>query len=404
MSDIQPVRVPMDGIVASISLAPMGVVCALLRLDRESRRLCMLDMAGNEIHRIDFAFSERDGSSLYVVRISSDGSTWYATGRSLVRLAANGSAPLQIALPLAPDEKLGSFLLTGDDILIAAHQGLPARVQGRVAKIDITGSTIWSLPLLPDGLAYSGVVSVNASNQWRSQPKPAWKPREWRAAPSGEPLLRSGEIVLARFCETHSGLGCTYALDYTTGKGLWSTKPGPESTLALAEHQEFLIGVQGYGAFDLYSYAPNGTQLLHWPSHAYVVVSQAGDLVGVEMENVLPSKMRFCHYQRDGSVRKGPLLEGYYTSYPVIAADDRVAFWRNGQLNIIDAQMRHSVVWRDSALAEVGNWNRTLLSDDGVLIVGLERELLFFATDLPKVAVSPWPCGAGNMRGNPSFA
>jgi hypothetical protein len=113
--------------------------------------------------------------------------------------------------------------------------------------------------------------------------------------------------------------------------------------------------------------------------------------------------MHFSVFEQDGTVRKGPHLDGYYTTYPVVTRRDITVFWRHGELRAVDASLEERTLWEDQGLAEKVVMTRMLLADNGTLVFGLENELLLVPTDLGSMADSIWPCGGGNARGNPAF-
>lgn len=45
--------------------------------------------------------------------------------------------------------------------------------------------------------------------------------------------------------------------------------------------------------------------------------------------------------------------------------------------------------------------SRTLLLDSGQVAFALDNELLLFQTPLGPLAPGAWPCGDGNLHGNP---
>jgi hypothetical protein len=245
---------------------------------------------------------------------------------------------------------------------------------------------------------------MGVDSGWQPRAKRAWQPEDWQPTWSGEPLLLSGDRLLARYFELRSGLGRSFCLDWAGGDVLWTKEPRPEASVALVGLDEFLLGVQGYGAFDLYLYDREGRERQHWPSHADVVVTGAGDMRGVEMENCLPSRMHFSRFLPDGTIRKGPHLGGYYTTYPVVNRHGVAAFWRDGKLRTVDTSLEQRTLWEDKSLAEKAVMTRMLLANDGTLLFGLEDELWLVRTDLGPMADSPWPCGGGNARGNPTHA
>ena len=153
----------------------------------------------------------------------------------------------------------------------------------------------------------------------------------------------------------------------------------------------------------MYLYYRDGSERQHWTSHAEVVMMEAGNIFGVEMENRLPSRMHFVELLLDGTVRKGPHLDGYYTTYPVATRQGMVVFWRHGKLRAIDAALREQTLWEDRGLVEKSIMTRMQVADEGTIVFGLNSELIVIPTDLGPMAVSHWPCGGGNAENNPAF-
>jgi len=88
------------------------------------------------------------------------------------------------------------------------------------------------------------------------------------------------------------------------------------------------------------------------------LVDRHGDIRGPELENLLPSRSFFRCLRQDGTLREGPPLSGYYTTYPAL---DR----------------------------------------DGLAVFALNDELLMVDTDLGSLDTGVWPCGDANLAGNP---
>jgi hypothetical protein len=88
---------------------------------------------------------------------------------------------------------------------------------------------------------------------------PAWEPRDFTPE-RDEGLLVSGDRVPATYLEVASGLGVGYCLDLGSGDLLWETPPRPIGARAVAGPGRFLVGAQGYGAFEtcLYDRWPCG--------------------------------------------------------------------------------------------------------------------------------------------------
>ena len=161
----------------------------------------------------------------------------------------------------------------------------------------------------------------------------------------------------------------------------------------------FLIGAQGYGAFETYLYdAVNGLEC-KWATHGYWVVRENGEVRLVEMENVLPSRMHISILEAGGRFRRGPHLEGYYTTYPFITSVGELVFARNGELCVVDKRLKKHVLYRDPILSKC--YGRMLREPGGKLVFTAENELWLVDAGIAEMAKSPWPCGGGNPGDNP---
>ena len=55
-------------------------------------------------------------------------------------------------------------------------------------------------------------------------------------------------------------------------------------------------------------------------------------------QHVSPRAFRI--FSSDGSLRDGPPLSGYYTTYPALDAAGNTVFWRDGQLLTVDTNLQ----------------------------------------------------------------
>jgi hypothetical protein len=100
---------------------------------------------------------------------------------------------------------------------------------------------------------------------------------------------------------------------------------GPIGKVAAAENGSFLVGYHGYGEFETCRYQANGIIADRWASHGYYVVRD-GDIRIVELGN----DGRVTRIQSGGTVVRGALLDGYYTSRPCLTAEGLLLFFRHG--------------------------------------------------------------------------
>jgi hypothetical protein len=399
-------RVPLGGSARHIALAPSGHIYALVDQAEGRGRLTCFDPDGRPTG--DLPLPAPEGWPRRIarrrLRVAANGDAWLTTGDGLLAVGPDGRPRASVDLPLEPGEQPGCFLLLPDGFLVSFYRPAPAAdLGGRVARLDPAGRPRWSTRLPAGDVNYAGVVQTGVDSRWEVRPKPAWRPEDWQPNFRLEPLLLAGDRLLASYFEFRSGIGRSWCLDAATGRSLWATEPRPESSLAITGPGEFLVGSQGYGAFDLYLYGPGGTLRQHWDRHAEVVVTERGELRGVEMENCTPSRMHFSVFRPDGTVRQGPHLSGYYTTHPVVSRGGVTAFWREGELQAVDADLGKETLLRDRGSAGKSIMTRMLLTAAGTLVFGLEDELWMVSSDLGAMADSSWPCGGGNARGNPVY-
>jgi hypothetical protein len=365
-----------------------------------------MDLAGTVLWRREF-----DGHPGRP-RVSDSGAVWIAHagsgGHTLSELDAAGSVVRSITPEHASHEHLGAFVLLPDGMCAAWRPAARSRVvppgqTARVARYDENGTCQWSTPAVLDQLAYPGVVEMSADNDWQVRPVKPWTPRTIEVSP-WEPLLVSGNRIAATFADGGSGIAVTFFLDTATGRLISTTGPGPSHHKAIVGPGEFLIGSQGYGAFSAARHDPSGIVTGEWQSHVMMLVDRHGHIRGPESENVLPSRSRFRGLgPGGGTLRDGPRLSGYYTTYPALDRDGTAVFWRDGRLLAVDAdfEMHELFAIHD----ERSVMSRILLLDQGRVVFALQDELVIFGdTGLGPLDTGVWPCGDGNLHGNPGHA
>ncbi|MFJ3594725.1 MULTISPECIES: hypothetical protein [unclassified Streptomyces] len=130
-----------------------------------------------------------------------------------------------------------------------------------------------------------------------------------------------------------------------------------------------------------------------------MLVDKNGSASGPELENRLPSRSRFRRLAPDNTLVDGPALTGYYTSDPAMDCEGTAVFWRAGKLLAVDKDLAgHELFAMDDSRAIIG---RTLLLNEGCVVISLDNEVLVFRTPLGPLAKGPWPCGEANLQGNP---
>jgi hypothetical protein len=311
----------------------------------------------------------------------------------------DGSAARTITLAHRPDEELGAALILPDGFCTAWTSGPPYR-GARVDRRDTDGTCIWSTAIPPDQIAHDRIMEASEETGWLSQSKRPWIPGTFQLHP-WEPLLISGDRILASYQELRSGLGISYFLDITTGQIISSTKPAPIGRKAIADKGEFLIGIQGYDEFVTMRYNRAGDETARWPTHAAMLTDRTGKLLGAELDNRAAAQPRLRIMERDGGLSDGPRLAGYHTTLPALDRNGTAVFWRNGRLLTADADLTLHELFtaKDEHTFSTG---RVLLLEDGIVAFNLSQELFIFRTTLGPLEDSAWPCGEGNINGNPA--
>jgi hypothetical protein len=405
---LQPTRIQLPTVATSIAISGNDLIVIEMRAnwdrDREAKFECY-DTDGNRLWTKDLLVSYP-----HALKIADDGLIWIGSGASLDLFDLNGNPRHSFPLRWADGEDLGAFLIGIDGFYVCSRRSDEAgnlyetrqASKPKVMHYDLSGQLLWSTTLPINPIEFTGLIEAGVHTEWKIQPKKSWHPREWRPDLHYEPIMLSDERLIVSYVEYSSGLGVTYCLDANSGSLLWTTPPSPLGNRIIFDEGKFLIGSQGYGAFDTWLYDRDGTILQHWPSHGDIVLTREGQIRVVEMENVLPSKMHFSIFHLNGEVQKGPHLERYYTTYPVITRDKTTTFWREGDLITVDKNLNKQVLYSDSTtISNTGVLSRMLLSKRGKIVFTRANELWIFDAQLGSLEESVWPCVGGNIGGNP---
>ncbi|MEU5566724.1 hypothetical protein [Micromonospora musae] len=344
-------------------------------------------------------------------RIDGDGTVWvvHQDGAdppvfTLTCVGADGATLRSVTPQQEPSEHLGAVVRAPDGFYVlwlptGRRYVLPDGATARLARHDDAGDTVWSTPLPLERVSFGGVVEASMTTGWQVRPKRTWKPSTLEVS-HWEPLLVAGDRVLAGITDGSSGIGVCFIVDTESGDIVATTEPGPYHHKAIAGPGRFLVGAQGYGALTSTLYDHDGRVAQTWPSHGQMLVDERGTIRGPESENTMPSRSRFRVLNRDGSMRDGPPLTGYHTTYPALDDDGTTVFWRDGQLLAVDEELRRrELLRRDDDRAVL---SRVLLLDEGIVAFSVADELLIVrGTGLAPLAAGPWPCADGGIHGNP---
>jgi hypothetical protein len=202
------------------------------------------------------------------------------------------------------------------------------------------GDVVWRTELAPpDEIGHPGIVQLEASTGFRPRQMPPWRPETWDMRLVPDPIVVGARLAVVGAGDYMSGLSCRYGLTLDTGEVAWRTEPAPWSHVTPIADDWFL-GQQGYGVFELHRVLEDGTIADTWPVDGYVTSLPSGAIHVIEMQNLLPSETHASALLQGGVVDRGPHLDGYYTSRPALTADGELIFWRNDELQVVDVGLR----------------------------------------------------------------
>jgi hypothetical protein len=227
------------------------------------------------------------------------------------------------SIPLDLDGARPSAFVPLDEGAIVAVDGDLRPEGAAMLRVDRAGVR-WRTPVDVPATICGYVSEARRDDNWQIRPARPWQPSQWNTHHGH--VCVSGDRVFAVFTDMpRSGIGMGHGFDLATGALVYTTAAAPHGELAAAaDPGAFLVGVQGYGAFETRLVDRDGATALVWPSHGKLV-PETSPLLLVELENTVPSKSHLATLHGDGSVRRGAHLPGYYTSNILPGG----VFWRD---------------------------------------------------------------------------
>lgn len=335
------------------------------------------------------------------LRVDNSGYAWIAHKNEIIKIDENGIVKHTINLVLNKKQQIGSFIILKEGFIVSIQANEQSKPDTKVVRINNSGEIIWDTPIMTNNISHSGVVEMKASNNWKIEKQKPWLPKNWLCLYDNAILLSSKNILVSFFEMPRSGIGKSYCLDLDTGIIKWTTKPAPYETIACYENGSFIIGHQGYGAFDTLLYNSNGDIINQWKSVGRYVVDNNKNIFLVEMNNSSNSKLHISQLLNDGKILKGEQIEGYYIADPVIDEYCNIAFWRNESLQIVDKNLKRHILLTIKTEKKYSMTERMLLINSGLLVFGLDDKLYQVQTNLGKLDNSSWSCKYGNLERNP---
>ena len=396
---LQENHIDLPGLVVKYGINKSGLLYAILRPNQMDESWYDYWFVGISLEKgILWEYNDPDFRP-DELRIDKAGDAYISDGSTILRISKDGEIKENITFKLDADQIIGSFVLLEDGFIISL-QG-KEKPNAKVIRTDFNGKIKWDCMISEDGIAYKGLVQMSAANNWQPEQMPAWTPRSWNPSKHDE-IIISGENVLATFADfPGSGIGMAYCLNIHTGLIKWKTKPAPFESIAGLPGGRFLIGYQGYGAFESELYSSDGEIIDSWESAGKLIVTPNEQLFSIEMANLSNAALHHVELKSGGKIEKGIRIPGYYIVYPAIDEFSNIVFWRDQKLMLIDKEGNLSSLF--SVAPTKRDWNcwRILLYKEGIVIFSVNERLYILKTNLGKLAQSPWACKFSNNERNP---
>lgn len=191
-------------------------------------------------------------------------------------------------------------------------------------------------------------------------------------------LHRSGSraLLLTRTEEYHAWgyLGPALLLDLEQGQILAELRG--ERALVLPE-QRFLLGLEGYDAFDTWLYDDQGRQVQHWRSYGHYTADPDGSVRVCECDRSSPSNSRVVRLLMDGTIERGDLLRCGQIPTPVELPNGLLILFEERRLRTLDRQL----VLRDALdLVPFLTWSQTAnaglwMEDQRLTVCVIQRKM-----------------------------
>jgi hypothetical protein len=391
-------KIALPGSITKYGISQDGVMFAIIRKEESNRRynqeLIGISITGEILWKssIDIAYPSE-------LRISSDGDCYVSYLNTIQRISKNGETEKTISIKLNPKQEIGSFVIANDFFIICVHgRGKP---NASVLKTDLEGKAIWETLIPANDISYEGVVEMRADNDWKAKRKRDWSPENWLCLSGNEIIVSNNTILVNYFEMPRSGLGKSYILDRNSGELKWSSEPAPFESISCYDVDKYLIGYQGYGAFETKLVDSSGNLLNKWESVGKSIVSANKEISVIEMDNSSASKLYHTKLRNNGEVIKGLKIEGYYMMYPILDNNGNMVFFRNNELSVIDSESNKYELMKFKFENYPSASRRILLYKEGTLIFSLNQDLYILDTNLGYLDKSYWPCQYGNNERNP---
>jgi hypothetical protein len=383
----------LPGLISNYALNQKGIIFAIISSIIDGKK--QKNLYGISINKGILWRNNINLPFINELRIDNQGFAWISFYNQLAKIDETGNVVNIIKLKLDKKQKINSFVILNDGFIISINTDYYCKPNAKIIKVNIKGDLLWETKIIPKKVSYSGVVSVSAANNWEKEELEPWEPRDWL---TGDILVLNNKSLI-KFWSPSSGIGICYCLNIKTGEIQWQTKPGPFNDIACLENK-FIIGCQGYGAFNTDLYDENGQIIDKWASVGRYIISKNNEIFVLESSNYSGDSLHLSKLLSDGQVKKLVNISSDYYPYPLIDESNNIVFSFNRKITIIDEKLKKHELFNYKIYQEDLS-EKILLFNKGMLIWNIGSILFIAQTNLGKLAQSPWPCLFSNLQGNP---
>lgn len=168
-------------------------------------------------------------------------------------------------------------------------------------------------------------------------------------------------------------LGPALLLNLTDGSLIAALQGGRGAAM---EGEQFILGLEGYDAFDTWLYDRDGTLQDKWRSYGHYFVDPDGSVRVVECDRNCPTNSQVVKLHRQGVIERGPCLLDGQVPTPVALPDGTIVLFDCGTLKAIDCALKEEVLANLLPISPSQSWrfSGALALKDNLVVTIEERD------------------------------